>query len=273
MLLTKTLPFNIGYTSENTIMVFINKIIKKLSSFRTRKRNEITLNSFFSQLSHDLKNNLIAIRASAGNIKASLPPSNEERKTSNIDKVLAGIDKKVNDSIYLLKMTAAFSGHTDFTSQINSTLSAFDCIKKSIQCYPFLSEKHALLIVKPSLDNDFYFEGNEYVMNCIFYCLIKNALHSIFNLGLGEAVISLEKEGNKVHLLFTESIGNSNDALYSDLFALGTPEKPGNGLKFIIRAMNIMKGTINFKRGPNKSLTISLLLQKKRDTHAKEICC
>ena len=252
-------------------MLIIKKITKKLAFLNIKKVDTELFNNRFSQLSHDIKNNLIAIRASAGNIKHSLVPSEDNLKVANIEKALAGIDKKINHSMLLLNMATTFSLDPACLPNDITTLSILSCIKKSIQSYPFLSEKHASLIIIPLLDDDFYFEGNEYLINCIFYCLIKNTLHSIFNLGTGSAIIQLDKNKNAVHFQFTENFINEKTSK-NDLFTLGSHEKSENGLKFIMNALNIMKSRIIFKREQNNLITLTFYLQPAEKDKMNQSC-
>ena len=223
------------------------------NSFRTQ----------FLQLSHDLKNNLVAIRASAGNIKQSIHSSDSMSKQNIIDKSLAAIDKKINDSLTHLNMVTLISSLETNWPDDSTHLSMLDCIEQAIQNYPFISDKYASHIhfIRPI--TDFTFSGNQPLINCVLYCLIKNGLYSVGRERSTEATIELEqtKNQNQLHFTFLES-SNNNDKLY----ALGTPTKHGDGLHYIRKVMYKMNGAINFSAKSNGQLTLSLLFQNISDT-------
>lgn len=234
-------------------MSIINRITKNLG-LRKNNENDLTIfNRTFSQLSHDLKNNFIAIRASAGNIKNSF--RNENIKPENIDKALLGIDKKINHSITILNMMTILTSPINNRPNDISKHSITECIQQTIQCYPFTSEKYASFINIATPTVDFSVMGNIDLIKAVFYCLINNAVRAIYNSGSGEAFIYLDK--NKVQFKFTDN-SETDDIKKQNLFTLGQPEKPGNGLIFITNVIMSMNGKVDFKKELDSESTITI---------------
>src|SRR5579883_470116 len=88
--------------------IIVKRIIKAFTANKNGKENLHEFHAAFSQLSHDLKNNLIAIRASAGGIKQFVDVSQKEMKINNIEKAITDIDKKINHSMIHLNMVSEF---------------------------------------------------------------------------------------------------------------------------------------------------------------------
>ncbi|TAK74271.1 MAG: HAMP domain-containing histidine kinase [Gammaproteobacteria bacterium] len=217
----------------------------------------INFNSLLSQFSHDLKNNLLAIRASSGNIKQCIMPFTES-KMKNIDQAISDIDKKVNDTLTIFNMMVLFSGPTDNWINDNLEFSIMECLQQAIKNHPFSSTKYISLIKIAPPEIDFLVRGKKSLILGVFYCLIKNAMRSIYHIGEGEVIIYLEKNKDTYKLLFKYIEKISPLTTEYDLFTLGTPAHPGNGFGFITAAIKSMNGNIAFIQEPNSVSTITL---------------
>lgn len=233
-------------------MSLIKNIIKNILSLN--KKNDLILYQSLSTLSHELKNNFIAIRAASGNINRSIKSLNEEKKINIIEKSVTGIDKKLNDSITLLNMITTITNPAFNWPEEISSFSIQSILQQSIQIYPFPSEKYASLINISTITSDFFVTGNSQLLMCVFYCLIKHGLNTLYNSKLAEIIINIEN--NKVIFKYVKNIipDNSDNCLFSIL----TSKIYGNGFDFINKVLKSMNGSAEINNIENDSLVITL---------------
>jgi len=242
-------------------MALIQILSKKLFSKRNKKHDTKKFYEPFQQISHDLKNNFVAIRACMGNIKQCVNNTNVENKNININKALDGIDKKIIHSITLLNMLHVFFSPSCYWPNDTSTLSIQDCINQTIQNFPFASSKHAAFITIITPTTDFTFLGNAHLIRSIFFCLIKNAMHAIYKQNCSLINIEIEtksKTKNLVHFKFKDYKEINNCLMEYNLFEIGTPENHKNGIKVIEEIMQKTLGKADFKRQPGNNMIITL---------------
>lgn len=237
-------------------MSIMNRITKIFNCHSPKKNDLNNLYDIFSQLSHDLKNNFVAIRASIGNVKQCINKPVMESRIDTIEKALAGIDKKINHSTTIINMMTTITSPACNWPKDITNISIKDCIQETIQSYPFSSDRHASFINIISPEEDYSVLGNSHLLKSVFYCLINNAVRSLYISGNTEAALVLDK--NKVHFKFTDS-NKITELIEQNIFSLGRPELPGNGLIFITNVVNSMNGNVELKQESNGVVNVTLL--------------
>jgi hypothetical protein len=235
-------------------MSFIKNITTKFI-----RRNEKITNSFqfddaLSQLSHDIKNNFIAIRSIIGNLKKNL--SHMEKDA--IDIKLKNINKIIDYATVHIEMTRTlFSPIENYPSAITN-FSILSCIQEAIQNYPFPSQKCIthITVLKPEMD--FQVIANKHLTIHILFCLIKNIVNTIYSLEHAQATIALTKESRNSIICFRIPNTTLDEKNH---FSLGLPENIGGGLKFIQGAMASMGGSIIFETDTNDHFLVSLIFR------------
>jgi nitrogen-specific signal transduction histidine kinase len=230
-------------------MSFIKNTIKKL------RRNDIGKLSQYhvalSQLTHDLKNNFVTIRAAAGSIKKNL----SSVEANAIEKNLSSINKMLDYATLHLEMIKTVSGSVEEYPCNISSFFILNCINEAIRNYPFPSQKCLLNISLSESMTDFSVVGNRSLILHVFYCLIRNAINAIYNCENAQTTITLEKGllGNHMHFQIPKT-----EQLKDNLFSLGLPDNPGYGFQFIQRVMVSMGGKVTFNIKPNDILMFTL---------------
>lgn len=244
-------------------MGIIQRLIKR---FALKKNNELNLNIFnsiFSELSHDLKNNLITIRTCIYSIKAYLNPN--KLSLTSVEKTLSIIDKKINHTATLLNMVYFITCPRSSWPKTITTCSILNCIHNAFQQYPFISEKYVSLIKLEESAVDFLFAGNEELLSVVFYCLIRNAIISLNQGGQGQGLIQTIHQGSEGVVKFTyghtkSRIKSKSHDVY-DLFLLGDLHTPLNGLNFIQQVMQHLQGDVILNYKPHNLFCVTLMFK------------
>jgi signal transduction histidine kinase len=234
-------------------MSFIKNIIGEFSLNNKDKESIDKYHIALSQLTHDLKNKFITIRAASGSIKKNLSPIVE---TDVIEKNLSSINKMLDYATRHLEMIKSLSGSPDeFPSDISNFL-ILNCINEALHNYPFPSQKCLLNITISKSTTDFLVLGCRYLTVQIIYCLIRNAVNAIYSLESAHTTITLEKDlkNNYIHFQIPNALPSKDN-----LFSLGLPENPGHGFQFIEQAMISMGGNVTLKLGHKDILTCTLI--------------
>lgn len=226
----------------------IQKLLIKYLINKGLSKNDTNL----SQLSHDLKNHLVAIRAVCSKIE-------KQRKTgaySDLDKNLASIDGIVTDTFLKLEMYNVLSKPIGPSVSFSGQFSILECIQEAIQTYPFSSKRFAAWIQILTLGVDFSIHGDPYLMKHVFYCLIKNSVDAIYGNGEGEGKIIIDKNEMIRSVRFELPAPTSA----SSLFALGCSKSPGKGFLFIQQVMSCLGGRAILGSASNDCIaTVTLL--------------
>lgn len=236
-------------------MSIFNIIIRYLRKNKFNTSNQHQFHETFIQASHDLKNNFLAIRAGAGNIKKHVNSIEDKPKAFEIQKMLEGIEKKVNHSITILNMMTKVVTPTHIWANDLASHSMADCIQQTIKSYPYKSEKHSSLINIIQPVNDFNFTGNLDLVKCVFYFLVHKAIRAMYNTQESTATFKVEKSSVYFTITnYTKAISSNKN----DIHALSHPNNPSNRLTFINQVLLHLHGSMVLREDSNGTLIVIL---------------
>jgi signal transduction histidine kinase len=236
-------------------MSFIKTIINRFFKKNETSENNFQIDIVLSQLSHDIKNNFIAIRSLTGNIRNNL--SNLEQDA--IHSKLKSIDKMLDYAIAHVELTRMrFS--TIVNNGSSEEFSILNCINGSLENYPFPSQKclSHIVIIRPVQDFNVY--GNRQIISHLLSCLLKNAVHAIYGLEHAQTSITINKENASQQVFFR--IPNDAPLNENNPFSLGLPDRPGAGFRFIEKTIMAIGGGVTYTSESNDHYLIILSFPK-----------
>lgn len=188
------------------------------SSGNVKNKDEIinTLAVLTSSISHEIKNDLVAIKLCA------------EAALTTIKKRADAVNHFLDTMrLQIESIVANIPSGSDFKS-----CSIINNIDEVLKQYPFQdNERHLVTVVNPT--NNFEYIGNHILTNHILSNLIKNSLRAIKNANKGEITIRLESGGNFNKLIFKDTAtGIPKDFLPKvfELFASQSTSQEGTGV-------------------------------------------
>lgn len=219
-----------------------------------------------ASMAHEIRTPLATIRAQALAVSRYFPilfdgyqravehqlcePRLRRRELAVLERIGDSIELEVDRSTVIVDLMLAASRMEMLDRGSFRPHGMRRCVDEAVASFPCNAAERAGIRVVPG--PDFQYFGSDFLMTCVLYNLLKNALHAIKAAGKGEVSIALETGAQGNRLSFTDTGTGIPEALLEDVFEpFFTTKRAGSGtgigLAFCRRVMTAFGGRIRLE--------------------------
>lgn len=205
-------------------------------------------NNSFLELSHEIENNLVAIRSAAGTLKKNLDLGElkTEINRTSIDKNLNTINKMVNDALKNIEIFSLFaSTEFGFNNLSTEQVSIKELVRNVIAEFPYKSSVYKELFKINENSEDILIKINKKLFELTLMALLKMLVNSIDLNRKSTIQIYINRDSLKKNITFYFHKKEWSNK-HKSVFELGLPEKLDRGYYLIKKIIGYIPIEINY---------------------------